>query len=102
MKHEPKTMKAKADLMLKKGSISEAEHKKLHAKADVEIGKSKMGAIPPAKKVDALSAKGGDKGPAVTDVESGKDTAVDDDPSKKRRKPGPDNLQRGAPNDPDL
>lgn len=40
-KHEPKTMKAKADLMLKRGSISEAQHKKLHAKADVEIAKAK-------------------------------------------------------------
>jgi len=58
MKHEPKTMKAKADLMLKRGSISEAQHKKLHAKADAELKKPKMGALPPAKKVDALSAKG--------------------------------------------
>lgn len=28
--------------MLKRGSISEAQHKKLHAKADVEIGKAKQ------------------------------------------------------------
>lgn len=42
MKHEPKTMKAKADLMLKRGSISDAQHKKLHAKADVEISKAKQ------------------------------------------------------------
>lgn len=42
-KHEPKTMKAKADLMLKRGSISEKQHKKLHAKADVEIAKKPKG-----------------------------------------------------------
>jgi hypothetical protein len=44
MKHEPKTMKAKADLMLKRGSISEKQRDRLHAKADVEIGKAKNGA----------------------------------------------------------
>lgn len=70
MKHEPKTMKAKADLMLKKGSISETQHKKLHAKADSELKKPKMGALPPAKKVDALSAKG-------APVEGGADDAAD-------------------------
>jgi hypothetical protein len=101
MKHEPKTMKAKADLMLKKGSISETQHKKLHAKADAELKKPKIGALPPAKKVDALSAKG-DGGDAATDKEVGKDTPAADDPSLKTRKPGKANLERGAPNDPDL
>lgn len=106
MKHEPATMKKKADLMLKRGSISDAQHAKLHKKADQELANQKLGAtgkIPPAKDVDKLSATGkGDKSVAATDVESGKDTATDDDPSKKRRKPGPDNLQRGAPADADL
>lgn len=90
MKHEPKTMKKKADLMLKRGTISEAQHKKLHAKADVEIAKAKP-----------LSAKG-DGGDAATDIEVGKDTPAADDPSKNRRKPGADNLERGEPADPDL
>lgn len=63
-------MKAKADLMLKKGSISETQHKKLHAKADAELKKPKMGALPPAKKVDALSAKG-------APIEDGADDAAD-------------------------
>lgn len=49
MKHEPKTMKAKADLMLKRGSISDAQHKKLHAKADVEIGKAKQAKAMPSE-----------------------------------------------------
>lgn len=101
MKHEPKTMKAKADLMLKKGSISETQHKKLHAKADAEMAKPKMGAIPPAKKIDALSAKG-DGGDAGTDAETGKDTTKADDPSAKTRKPGKADVMRGEPNDPDL
>lgn len=58
-KHEPKTMKKKADLMLKRGSISEKQHGKLHAKADVEIGKAKPseGTVskqdPPAGDADA-------------------------------------------------
>lgn len=34
-------MKAKADLMHKRGSISEKQRNKLHAKADVEIAKAK-------------------------------------------------------------
>lgn len=101
MKHEPKTMKAKADLMLKKGSISEKEHKRLHAKADAELAKPKMGALPPAKKVDALSAKG-DGGDAATDAETGKDTSKADDPSSGRRKPGKADVERGEPADPDL
>ena len=73
-KHEPKTMKAKADLMAKRGSISEKQHKKLHAKADVEIAKAKAGEnaknakIAPAPKVDDLSAKGSG-GVAATDKE---------------------------------
>lgn len=95
MKHEPETMKKKADLMLKRGTLSEKEHKKLHAKADGEIGKAK-----PAK-VDALSAKG-DGGDAATDKEVGKDTPAADDPSLKKRKPGPVNVERGEPADPDL
>jgi hypothetical protein len=101
VKHEPKTMKAKADLMLKKGSISETQHKKLHAKADGELAKPKMGALPPAKKVNALSAKG-DGGDAGTDVETGSDTSKADDPSLKTRKPGKANVMRGEPADPDL
>lgn len=52
MKHEPKTMKAKADLMLKRGSLSEKEHKKLHAKADVEIAKAKPKVAAPAPTAD--------------------------------------------------
>jgi hypothetical protein len=101
VKHEPKTMKAKADLMLKKGSISEAQHKKLHAKADGELAKPKMGALPPAKKVDTLSAKG-KGGDAATDIEEGSDTSKADDPSFKRRKPGKADVERGEPADPDL
>lgn len=84
-------MKAKADLMLKRGSVSEKEHKKLHAKADVEIAKSKP---------DALSAKGkSDKDDAATDKEVGKDTSAADDPSLKRRKPGKADVMRGQPAD---
>jgi hypothetical protein len=94
-KHEPKTMKAKADLMLKKGSISEKEHKRLHAKADGEIAKEQ----PPVK--TPLSAKG-DGGDAASDVETGKDTPAADDPSLKTRKPGKANVMRGEPADPDL
>ncbi len=95
MKHEPATMKKKADLMLKKGSISEKEHKKLHAKADVEMAK--------VSKPDALSAKSdGDADDAATDKEVGKDTPAADDPSLKTRKPGKTNVMRGEPADPDL
>lgn len=102
MKHEPATMKKKADLMLKRGTISEKQHKKLHAKADGELSKSKDGAIPPPKKVvDAISpaGKGGD---AASDIEEGKDTAAADDPSKKLRKPGKADVERGEPADPNL
>lgn len=53
MKHEPKTMKAKADLMLKRGSISEKERDRLHKKADVEIAKAKAAKKPPAEDGDA-------------------------------------------------
>ena len=106
MKHEPATMKKKADLMLKRGSISEKQHAKLHKKADQEISNQKAvakGKIPPAAVGDQLSAKTDKKaGAAASDVEIGKDTAANDDPSKKRRKPGPDNLERGEPADPDL
>lgn len=99
-KHEPKTMKAKADLMLKRGSVSEKEHKKLHAKADVEIAKAKT---VKQSKPDALSAKSsGDADDAATDKEVGKDTTAADDPSLKRRKPGKANVMRGEPADADL
>jgi hypothetical protein len=91
-KHEPKTMKAKADLMLKRGSVSEKEHKKLHAKADVEIAKAKAGKgakIAPASKVDDLSAKGSG-GVAATDQEgkstgpAGKDADASQTPAKRK------------------
>jgi hypothetical protein len=103
MKHEPATMKKKADLMLKRGTISEAQHKKLHAKADGEIAKQKAAkkAIPPAKAGDQLSATG-DGGDAATDVETGSDTPTADDPSATTRKPGPAKVTRGEPADPDL
>ena len=107
-KHEPKTMKAKADLMLKKGSISDKEHKKLHAKADVEIAKAKAGKnakIAPAPKVDDLSAKGSG-GVAATDKEgestgpAGKDADATQTPAKRgaaTKKP----VLRGQPLDDD-
>jgi hypothetical protein len=98
-KHEPATMKKKADLMLKKGSISDKEHKKLHAKADVEIDKAKQFKTKPS--VDALSAKG-KVTDAASDKEVGKDTPGADDPSLKRRKPGKADVERGEPDDPDL
>lgn len=62
MKHEPKTMKKKADLMLKRGTISDKQHKKLHAKADAELSKmkgGKNGKIVPDSDADELSATGG-------------------------------------------
>jgi hypothetical protein len=105
-KHEPKTMKAKADLMLKRGSISEKQHKKLHEKADVEIVKAKAGKnakIAPDPKVDALSAKG-KGGVAATDQEGkstgpmGKDADDTETPAKRvaaTRKP----VLRGQPLD---
>jgi hypothetical protein len=97
-KNEPATMKKKADLMLKKGSISDKEHKKLHAKADVEIDKAKQFK---AKPVDALSPKG-KVTDAASDKEVGKDTPGADDPSLKRRKPGKADVERGEPDDPNL
>ena len=107
-KHEPKTMKAKADLMAKRGSISEKQRAKLHAKADVEIAKAKAGKnakITPAPKVDALSAKGSG-GVAATDKEgesTGKGGATADPtqtPAKRKaatKKP----VLRGQPLDED-
>ena len=89
-KHEPKTMKAKADLMAKRGSISDKERAKLHAKADVEIAKAGKGAkIAPAPKVDDLSAKGSG-GVAATDAEgkstgpAGKDADASQTPAKRK------------------
>jgi hypothetical protein len=91
-KHEPKTMKAKADLMLKKGSISEKQHKKLHAKADVEIGKAKAAKLP---KPDALSAKGGDKADGATDKPEADADATET--KAKRKSAIKDDVMRGEP-----
>lgn len=88
MKSEPKTVKAKADLMLKRGSISEKEHKRIHAKADA--AKSKKA------KPDDLSAEGGDP---EFGKETGKDTSAADNPSGKYRKRGSDRVMRGQPID---
>ena len=52
MKHEPKTMKAKADLMHKSGSISDKERDRLHKKADVEIAKAKAAKTPTVEQDD--------------------------------------------------
>lgn len=90
-KHEPKTMKAKADLMAKRGSISEKQHAKLHAKADVEISKAGKGAkiAPPPKDVDAISPAG-KGGVAATDAEgkstgpAGKDADASETPAKRK------------------
>lgn len=104
-KHEPKTMKAKADLMLKRGSISEAQHKKLHAKADVEIAKAKPSKAPPfkAKLAPQKAPPSPANGPLDDDdEETGTDTAKSDDPSLKRGKPGAATVTRGEPADPDL
>jgi hypothetical protein len=87
-------MKKKADLMLKRGSISEAQHKKLHAKADVEIAKAK--ALKKAKPAPSGDVMDDD------DVETGADTPTADDPSAKTRKPGPAKVTVGEPADPDL
>lgn len=103
MKHEPATMKKKADLMLKRGTISETQHKKLHAKADVEIAKAKA-----TKKAKATPSAGdqlsttADDTDAATDVETGSGTQTADGPSNGRRNSGKANLQRGEPPDPDL
>lgn len=84
MKHEPATMKKKADLMLKRGSLSEKEHKKLHAKADVEIAKAK-----PAPKAD-----GADDAP---------EPAADATETPAKRKAATKApVTRGEPADPDL
>jgi len=92
MKHEPKTMKAKADLMLKRGSISEKQRDKLHAKADVEIGKAKRKSPP-----DALSAKGGDPDDGAAD-KPGAD--ADASETKARRKAATEKpVLRGQPLD---
>jgi hypothetical protein len=88
-KHEPKTMKAKADLMLKRGSISESQHKKLHAKADVEIGKGKP------SKPDALSAKGGDKADGAADKPEADADATET--KAKRKSAIKDDVMRGQP-----
>ena len=87
-------MKAKADLMLKKGSISETQHKKLHAKADVEIGKAKQAK---QSKPDALSAKGGDKADGGADKP---DATADATETKAKRKSAiKDDVLRGQPDD---
>jgi hypothetical protein len=80
-------MKAKADLMLKRGSISEAQHKKLHAKADGEIAKSK-----PVK---------------AAPVEDGADDAAEPvadatQTPAKRKAATKAPVMRGQPADPDL
>lgn len=83
-KHEPKTMKAKADLMLKKGSISEKQHKKLHAKADVEIGKMPKG-TPSEAEVSKQDPPEGDADATET--------------KKKRKAAIKDDVMRGQPDD---
>jgi hypothetical protein len=115
VKHDPKLMKAKADKMLKSGALSEKEHKKLTAKADGELARSRFakaseddakgdGVSEPAKngKIakgdDALSAKD-EKSEVSTAKEVGKDTAQADDPAGKFRKRGSDRVTRGQPID---
>lgn len=62
-KNDPKAMKAKAGMMLKSGAISDAQHKKLCAKADVELTKSK-----PVKAAPSVA-------PAVVDAVSDEEAA---------------------------
>lgn len=118
MKHDPKAMKAKATRMLKAGSISEKEHKRLHAKADAELVRMKVqpqpetdaaeddtaggGATKPAKDakikngIDKLSATGGKEASL-----SGDDSPEADNPSGKFRKRGSDVVNRGQPTNTD-
>lgn len=91
-KNEPATLKKKADLMLKRGSLSEKEHAKLHKKADVEIGKAKA-AKPP--KPDALSAKGGDKADGAADKPEADADATET--KAKRKSAIKDDVMRGEP-----
>lgn len=88
MKHEPKTMKAKADLMLKRGSISEAQHKKLHAKADGELAKGK-----PVKAAPVAQDGADDAPEPVAD-------ATETPAKRKAATKAP--VLRGEPADPDL
>lgn len=110
MQHDPKAMKAKATKMLKAGSISEKEHKRLHAKADAELARIKAqpkseaaeddtaggGVTKPAKDakikngIGKLSATGGKEAPM-----DGDDSPEADNPSGKYRKRGSDIVNRG-------